>query len=135
MLSGVSGRSPYIYQDGGDYFATFASADGIIHDCSSFLAEWLFTEKFGCYMLHDKATIDKQFLKNGKEMLNYYRKAFTEEDIIRYVQDIYEEKADTAREQRIAFVRSHLKVNYPAASKFIVSYIKEQLGFSEEGQQ
>ena len=88
--------------------ATFASADGIIHDCSSFLAEWLFTEKFGCYMLHDKATIDKQFLKNGKEMLNYYRKAFTEEDIIRYVQDIYEEKADTAREQRIAFVRSHL---------------------------
>ena len=134
-LQKLQENSNVIYQDGGDYFATFASADGIIHDCSSFLAEWLFTEKFGCYMLHDKATIDKQFLKNGKEMLNYYRKAFTEEDIIRYVQDIYEEKADTAREQRIAFVRSHLKVNYPAASKFIVSYIKEQLGFSEEGQQ
>ena len=128
-------NSNVIYQDGGDYFVTFASADGIIHDCSSFLAEWLFTEKFGCYMLHDEATIDKQFLENGKEMLKYYRKAFTEEDIIRYVQDIYEEKADIDRERRIVFVRSHLKINYPAVSKFIVSYIKEQLGFSEEGQQ
>ena len=112
------------YQDGGDYFQTFAEADGIIHDCSSFLAEWLFTEKPGCYLLHDKGQISEQFMPFGEDLLSYYRQAFSKEDILKYVEDVIHGTDDNKKE-RVDFVRKFLKVNYPHATDSIIENLEK----------
>ena len=38
------------FQQGGDYFAAFADSDAMIHDCGSFIIEYLLTGKPCCYL-------------------------------------------------------------------------------------
>ena len=114
------------YQDGGDYFETFANADGIIHDCSSFLTEWMYTEKPGCYLLRNRESIGEQFMPAGQAVLDLYYQAFCEEDIIRFLDDVILRGEDPLKEKRESYVRRYIKVNYPDASGRIVSYLEEQ---------
>lgn len=122
-----------VYQDGGDYFETFANSDGIIHDCSSFLAEYLYTGKPVCYMLRNEGSIRKYFMENGEEMLNHCYHAYCKEDILAYLNDIILLGKDNLREKRVKFVDKNLKVNYPNVSMFVLKYLKDQItGNSEE---
>lgn len=114
------------YQDGGDYFETFANADGIIHDCSSFLTEWMYTEKPGCYLLRNRESIEEQFMPAGQAVLDLYYQAFCREDIIRFLEDVVLRGEDPLKEKRESYVRRHIKVNYPDAAGRIVSYLEEQ---------
>ncbi len=114
------------YQDGGDYFETFANADGIIHDCSSFLTEWMYTEKPGCYLLRNRESIEEQFMPAGQAVLDLYYQAFCEEDIIHFIDDVILHGEDPLKEKREAYVRRYVKVNYPDAAGRIVSYLEKQ---------
>lgn len=115
------------YQDGGDYFDTFVNSDGIIHDCSSFLVEYLFTEHPPCYLLRDNAEVEAVFTDLGKNCLKHCYQAFCEEDVIRYVENVVLQGDDPMRGERVDYVNRHLKVNYPHASDFIIQNIKEAL--------
>lgn len=117
-----------IYQAGGDYFETFVNSDGIIHDCSSFLAEYMFTGKPVCYMLKNKESIDKFFMDNGKQILNNCYKAFNKEDIYQYLDNVILNGDDPLEKERKEFVKKELMVNYPNVSTFVLDYIKKELG-------
>lgn len=116
-----------IYQEGGDYFETFVNSDGIIHDCSSFLAEYMFTKNPGCYMLAGKDSIEKYFMENGKAILKHYYQAFQKEDIINYIDTVILGGVDPKKEKRERFVTKELMVNYPNVSKFVIEYIKKKI--------
>ena len=49
------------YQEGGEYFETFAKSSALIHDCGSFMAEYLYTKNPQCFTLESKKVIDREF--------------------------------------------------------------------------
>ena len=115
------------YQNGGDYFDTFVNSDGIIHDCSSFLVEYLFTEHPPCYLLRDNKEVETVFAGLGKNTLRHYYQAFDEEGVIRYIERVVLQGDDPMRTERVDYVNQHLKGNYPHTSDFIINHIKEAL--------
>lgn len=116
-----------VYSEGGDYLNLFANSDGIIHDCGSFLAEYLFTEKPACYLLKDKKSIDTWFIDIGKKCIEHCYQAFSEKDIIDFIENVILKGHDQLKNSRVSFVESELKVNYPNVSKEILTIIKNEL--------
>lgn len=116
-----------VYDTDGDYFATFANSDAMIHDCGSFTAEYLFTEKPCCYMLKEESQIKEDFLPMGQECLKHYYKAYEKEDIYHFIEDVVIRENDPLKEERSRFSREHLKFNYPNSAKFAYQYITDLL--------
>lgn len=109
------------YQDCGDYFEAFATADAIIHDCSSFVTEWMYTGKPGCYILKNENVIKEQFVEFGEKILQHYYHAFTREDILEFIDSVVLCGNDYKKDKRIAFADKYIKVNYPNSSSIIVA--------------
>lgn len=124
-LEAINGIPNMEYQSGGDYLETFMNSDGIIHDCSSFMPEWLFTEKKGCYLLRSEDEIEKQFMPFGVKLMRLYHKAFNEDDVITYIDHVIQGN-DEDKEGRVQTVRDLLKMNYPNVSTKIVKYLEDQ---------
>lgn len=110
----------------GDYFEIFAKADGIIQDCGSFLAEWFYTDKPGCYMLADESSRDKYFNELGKQCLDNTYIAYSENDIYNYIEEVIIKGNDPMKESRREFAKI-IKNNYPHATDKILEYIEKEL--------
>ena len=116
-----------VYDADGDYFETFANSDAMIHDCGSFTAEYLFTEKPCCYMLKNEYQIQNEFLPMGQECLKHYYKAYEKEDIYKFIEDVVIGEIDPLKAERERFSRESLKFNYPKAAEFAYQYITDLL--------
>ena len=120
-------NSNVTYDVSGDYFDTFMNSDALIHDCSSFIGEYLFTEKPCCYMLKSEKQIEDVFLPMGKMCIDNYYKAFSREDILKFIDDVVIGEVDPLKDKREKFSREVLKFNYPHSAEFVVDYLKRQL--------
>ena len=116
-----------IFSDGGEYYDLFASSDGIIHDCGSFTGEYMFTEKPACYLLRNEAEIKEEFIEFGQRILEHYYKAYSEEDIINYIENVILKGNDPLREARESFVQKEMKINYKNVSNKTIQYLKTQI--------
>lgn len=114
------------YQDGGDYFSAFANSDGIIHDCGSFMAEYLFTKKPACYLLKNTIENQKNYNDFAKECISVHYKAFFQKDITNFIENVVINGNDFLKEERKNFLEK-LKINYPKTSQKILNYIKKEL--------
>lgn len=119
-----------VYQDGGDYFDTFVNSDGIIHDCGSFVAEYLFTGHPPCYLLKDETIPDNYCNKLMKECLKVHYRAFNITDVINYIENVIIQGNDSLATQRRDFFERELRVKYPDTTSAILEDIKQGLGFS-----
>jgi len=115
------------YDASGDYFELFANSDGIIHDCGSFIGEYLFTEKPCCYMLKSKKEIKKICSSMGLKCMQQYYKAFSEVDILKFLDDVIINGIDPLKKSREEFSREVLKFNYPYATDKVLQLIKATL--------
>lgn len=115
------------YQNGGDYFETFVNSDGLIHDCGSFMAEYLFTEHPACYLLKDSKTNKYNYNKFAESCINQHYKAYNTEQIIDFIENIIIKGDDYKKEKRITFFNKNLKYEYPNTSQKIVNYLKQDL--------
>ncbi len=115
------------YQEGGEYFETFINSDGILHDCGSFIGEYLYTDNPCCYMLKDSATNDRNLATLGSECLKHYYHAFSESDIIDFIEKIIIAGQDTKKEERIKFAKEIVRVNFPSVADKILEIIKSEL--------
>ena len=115
------------YQDGGDYFETFVNSSAIIHDCSSFIMEYLYTGHPACYMLKDKNEVKEIFAPIGQKCLANYYQAFNKEDIIKFIEDVVINGNDPIKDERINFAKNEIMINYPNVTDWIINYIKEEL--------
>ena len=113
-----------IYQDGGEYFESFAKSSALIHDCGSFMAEYLYTSHPQCFVLENKEEIDREFLPFGKEILKKVYTAFTEKDIIDFINDVVINGNDFMKKQRMEFANLHIKNFYPNSSDFIIDFFE-----------
>jgi len=121
-----------VYEAGGEYLETFASSDGMIQDCSSFLPEYFYTGMPQCYILKSKESENEQFLEYGKLLLSYTYKAYSEDDIVSFVDDVILAGKDSAKERRLAFAARNLMYNYPHASEAIVEDLRTAMGRSRK---
>ena len=107
-----------IYSYGGNYFDTFVNSDAIIHDCSSFIMEYLFTGHPCCFV--GNKNFKKIFSKLGKACLKNYYLAFSKEEILHFIDEVVINNNDYKKEIRNNFTEKHLKLNYPNVSKIIL---------------
>lgn len=114
-------------QIGGDYFETFVNSDGIIHDCSSFVGEYLYTGNPCCYVLKNPEVIDKYFTEYGAKVLNAYYHAYDEDAIISFISNVVIKGNDHKKEERTKIFEKYIKFNYPNSSKIACDYLKSFL--------
>lgn len=111
------------FQQGGDYFETFANSDALIHDCGSFLAEYFYTGRPQCYLLADAETEAREFLPFGRQALNLTYKAFTEADVRAFLDEVVLGGRDSKKAARDAFAASDVCCFYPHASDRVVAEV------------
>jgi hypothetical protein len=116
-----------VYDNSGDYFDLFVNSDALIHDCGSFLAEYLYTDHPQCYLLKDEREINDQFLHFGKKILNHVYKAFSKEQIIDFIDNVVIKEQDYMKRSREKFANKYIKINYPHATEKIIEYIKKKI--------
>lgn len=109
------------YSVGGDYFDIFVNSDAMIHDCSSFVVEYLYTGKPCCFMA--KQNYKKIFSTLGKECLKNYYLAFNEKQIIDFIKNVVIDGDDSLASERKEFTEKNLAINYPNVSKVILNEI------------
>ncbi|MDR2781952.1 MAG: hypothetical protein LBB21_05900 [Holosporaceae bacterium] len=122
-LSKLKSFDNVIYRGTGPYFDLFANSDAIIHDCGSFLAEYLFTERPACYMLKNVEQIEAMLGDTGQKCLENCYHAFNENDILHFINDIVIKGNDSLKDERIKFMNDVLKINYPNVGKTILEYL------------
>jgi len=113
------------FQQGGDYFETFANSDALIHDCGSFLAEYFYTGKPQCYLLADDETVRRQFLPFSRKLLEHVDRAYTEDDVVAFIRRVVLEGDDPRKSERDAFAEREVCVNYPHAADAVLSVVEE----------
>ena len=115
-------RKGIIYSHGGDYFDVFANSDAIIHDCASYITEWLFTGKPGCFVVKDDS-IFNTFTELGKESVKYYKFAYSREDIIDFINNVIDNKINNNNFNN-SVIKENIMLNYPNVSQKIVDYLR-----------
>lgn len=116
-----------VYDNSGDYMQKFVDSDAMIHDCGSFIGEYLYTEKPCCYMMRSLDQTMDGLLPLGQKCMDNYYHAFSEKDIISFIQDVVIDGKDPLKEQRESFAENEIKVNYPHAARYVCDMIKEEL--------
>ena len=111
----------------GDYFHWFAASDAMIHDCGSFTVEYLYTDKPCCYMLKSENEIDELFNDFGKQCLECYYHALSEDDIVKFIQEEVLQGQDSKKSIRTKFAHEVLMKDYPHSSEKIMNYLEETL--------
>lgn len=113
------------FQSGGDYFETFANSDAMIHDCGSFFAEYFYTGKPQCYMLEDTTTIEREFTDFGKALYSHVKHAFSENDIIQFIEKVVILGNDDSRAEREAFAREEVCTFHPHAAERVLHQLED----------
>ena len=110
-----------VYSYGGDYFDVFVNSDAMIHDCSSFVGEYLFTGKPCCFV--SKKNYKKVFASLGLACLENYYIAFNKQDILHFIDDVIVSGNDPLKDKRSKFAENNLAINYPNVSKILLDEI------------
>ena len=115
------------YSEGGDYMEEFVKCDALIHDCGSFMAEFLYTDKPCAFMYREDLDKAKQFTAFGIKCLEAHYSIFNRDDMYSFLRNVVLGGNDIKREERISFARNEVMINYPYATEFIYQQLRERL--------
>lgn len=104
----------------GDYLHLFSECDAIIHDCGSFMVEWLYTGKPCCYVVENEKKLRKQLCLLGNKALDFHFLAHSENEIIKFIDNL---KNGTKFHYSNYEIEKNIMINYPKVSKFILENI------------
>ena len=111
----------------GEYVNLFYTSDGIINDSSSFLIEYLCTNKPQLFLVNDNSVSDR-FNEVGKKALNTVYMGKTVTDIENFIETVILNKQDVMGKERTSFFNSVVKPpNNVTASENIFNYIVLQI--------
>lgn len=126
-LNNLLSSGNVIYDVSGDYLNVFNESDAMIHDCGSFIGEYLYTSNPCCYLMKSEKESEANLLPFGQKCIENYYHAFSEEDICKFINDVVINGNDYLKEKREKFAESELKINYPYAADYLIKYITERL--------
>lgn len=111
----------------GDYMDLFFTSDAMIHDCGSFLIEYLYTNKPVMFLWNDNL-IPERFNEVGKIALTKLYRGNNENDIEKFINDIIVKGNDSLKEERIQFFNTVITPpNQVSASENIFNHIKSSI--------
>lgn len=115
----------------GEYIDLFLSSDGLIHDCSSFVIEYLYTKKPVMFLINDDSVYEK-FNEIGKMALSNLYHGKNLENINHFIKEVILQGDDFMRKDRILFFKSIIKPPHNVtASENIFNDLKEAI-FSDK---
>jgi CDP-glycerol glycerophosphotransferase (TagB/SpsB family) len=113
--------------ENGDYIDLFLSSDALIHDCGSFMAEYLITGKPSLFMIR-KESVMEQWSTFGSEAINVHYQSRNKQQLIDFIENIVLQEQDDMKKIRDKFVAETLlnedKVN---ASHKIMQFLEKEL--------
>lgn len=108
----------------GKYEDLFFHSDAIVHDCGSFIVEYLYTKNPCMYLCGDES----YFNELTKDALACYYRGTTKEEIRAFIQDVVIGGADTLKGKREAFHQEHLlPPNGKSAAENIIDLLTEKI--------
>lgn len=111
----------------GEYTDLFLTSDALIHDCSSFMAEYLCTGKPYLYTLKDD-NVSNRMNDFGRMVLKMHYLARNKEEIVEFVESVVFKQSDQLRNERVSFLEEHLAAqNNKSASENIVFELNKHL--------
>lgn len=109
-----------LYQD------LFLTSDAIMHDCGSFISEYMYTGKPALH-LHNGIPYEKQYNETAIQSLNHYYKARNKAEIEQFILNIIN-GVDPLKEVRLQFIKEKLMPpNMLTASENIFNDIVKEL--------
>ena len=91
-----------------EYINLFLTSDALIHDCSSFSVEYLYTHNPVLYISQDIENLKKEKNSLGKKALDCHYIANKKEDIILFLREIVIKGQDGMFDKRIQFFKEQL---------------------------
>ncbi len=118
--------------ENGKYDGLFAHSDAMIHDCSSFTIEYLYTRHPALYLV--KETRDNEIpdcFRFYQTAFDMHYKASSEAEIERFVEEVVIGGKDTMRKEREEFYASNLVPpgGHTACENIIESILNEKEGY------
>jgi CDP-glycerol glycerophosphotransferase (TagB/SpsB family) len=93
--------------ENGDYIDLFLSSDALIHDCGSFMAEYLITGKPSLFMIR-KESVMEQWSTFGSEAINVHYQSRNKQQLIDFIENIVLQEQDDMKKIRDKFVAETL---------------------------
>lgn len=89
------------------YVDLFLTSDAMIFDSGSFIIEYLAANKPSLYQLRQSSLLDG-FSELGKKAINCHYKAYNQDELIHFIEDVVISGNDTLKAEREFFVREFL---------------------------
>ena len=115
------------YSTEGDYISLLANSDALIHDCGSFIAEYLYFNKPGAYGFRKGVDNKATRLKLGLQCLEKFYPIIEEKDWYQFIEDVVIKGKDVRKDRRERFAKKHIMINYPNATQAIYNAILDEL--------
>lgn len=110
----------------GEYTKLFYESDAMIHDSGSFTVEYLYFKKPVCRLVN-KEGFFKTLNSFGKKAWSCHELAYSEPDIIRFIENILNGN-DEKKQEKLEFYEKYLEINEKnITSKSIIEEIKKYL--------
>lgn len=106
----------------GDYIELFNKSSALIHDCGSFLAEYLYTEKPCCFLMRNSEIYSKlNYI--GKKCLDLHDHAYEIDQVFEFVKKIASNTNTMLDIERTNIINNHIKINNGNSAKKILECI------------
>jgi hypothetical protein len=113
--------------ENGEYTDLFLTSDALIHDCGSFMAEYLVTGKPSLFMVRDDSVME-HWNAFGEKAVEAHYQSRNEEQLIDFIENVVLNNNDWMKEGRTDFVQSVLiPKNKFTASENILNYLETQV--------
>ncbi|WP_165385745.1 CDP-glycerol glycerophosphotransferase family protein [Spiribacter vilamensis] len=107
----------------GDYEDLFNTSDAMMHDCNSFLAEYLATGKPCLFLMADNAVGDR-INRFGRGLLDAHYKAYKKQQIVDFIDSVVIDGSDPEKERREKVIQENLLYRGDSASKKIFDHMR-----------
>lgn len=113
--------------ENGEYIDLFLTSDALIHDCGSFMAEYLITGKPSLFMVRNESVMEHWNVFGQKAVAVHYQSR-DKKQLVDFIENVVLNKNDWMIEERNSFVQSALiPKNKSTASENILDYLESQI--------
>jgi hypothetical protein len=113
--------------EGGGYIDLFLTSDALIHDCGSFMGEYLITGKPSLFMVRDESIMEYWTTFGEKAIAAHYQSR-NKKQVIDFIENVVLNENDSMKAERNNFVQSNLiPKNNQTASENILKYLESQI--------
>lgn len=92
----------------GKYLGLFKYSDAMIHDCGSFIEEYMVTGNPVMYLVGDEEAIQAGWNETVKRAFNLHERGISREQIENFITKVINREEDGGREKRTAFFKQYL---------------------------